>query len=397
MRNTFRTIIMLMVLVLILPMFTPTAADAAAGTSVFVNGNKIVYAQAPIVEKGVTLVSARETIEALGMSFSWDQANKRITGSSEAVTIALQMGSRLATANGVTLILGAPAVERNGRILIPLRFLLDSVGASMENKGNVLSIKLASNKNSKYYTGLPLEITNTAVKNLSGNTLTVNYVQYVVNLDNSKILPLNSTLTLAPGQKAPFEHATAKVGENIVIDYEEYMYFGRAVQSVTIKDKEIASEGFKYADQYYNSLAYLDSLSEMYTDILTDIETKIEKQRKQELAANKNVPLRIDDATVTYGTLNYPEAKIGLTNLSHKRIISFEISFSCLDPFNDPAYRSYTKNNRFVGVMDNVSMLSNNKYYAVWDLFSYSDTAKITNIRIDKVAFSDGTVWKRKK
>lgn len=397
MRNTFRTIIMLMVLVLVFPMFTPTAADAAAGTSVFVNGNKIVYAQAPIVEKGVTLVSARETIEALGLSFSWDQANKRITGSSEAVTIALQMGSRVATANGVTIFLGSPPVERNGRIMIPLRFLLDSVGATMEKKGSVLSIKAVSKKSSKFYTGLPLEITNTAVKNLSGNTLTVNYVQYVADHEARKVLPMDATLTLAPGQKAPFEHATAKVGEDVEIDYMEYGYLGRAVKSVTIKDKEVASEGFKYADQYYNSRAFLESLSEMYRNIVEELEAKLEKQRKQELAANKNVPLRIESSTVNYGTLNYPEAKIVLTNLSHKRIISFELSFSCLDAFNDPAYRFYTKNNRFIGVSNNASMESFSTYYVTWDLFSYSDTAKITNIRIDKVAFSDGTVWKRKK
>ncbi|MBW7474714.1 hypothetical protein K0T92_08145 [Paenibacillus oenotherae] len=392
MGNSIKSILLAVVVALFIPVLAPATADAAKPeTSVFVNGAKIKYTQPPITENGTTLVSARETIEGLGLQFSWDKANKRVIGSNGEMTLALTLGAPVGTVNGVSLFLGTPAVERNGRIMVPLRFLLDGLGASMQKKGDTLSITTAAKEKSKFYTGLPLEITNTSVKNLSDQTITVTYEEYKYLYDDKRIYGTTWTIELAPGQKGAFENASAVTGDVLTEEYKKYDYYGRVVKSVTVNDVEQASAGYEYADKMYVGTAFEDSLMAMYDKQIADFKKKM----KQELVKNKNIPLKIVSSSVSFNSLNYPDANIRVENLTEKKIISFELSFSCYDAYNDPVNRSFTKSNRFYGVSNNADLAFGESATFVWDLFSYSSTTKISNIKIDKVAFSDGTVWKR--
>lgn len=391
-KYAIKTIVMLMVLALFVPAFIPATADAKSEVSVFVNGNKVIYSQAPITENNTTLVSARETMESLGLTFSWDKANKRVIGTNGEMTLALTLGSPVGTVNGVSVFLGSPAVERNGRIMIPLRFLLDGLGATMQKKGSQLSISTVPLEKSSYYTGLQLEITNTAVKNLSDQTINLTYVAFLRSYDGTTTYRKTYKMSLAPGQKSAFEHASASTTDVVNVEDKQYEFFGRAVKSITVDGNEIPSLGYEYADRMYMGSEFDKSLNAFYEKYYADMKKKL----KQELTKNKNIPLKIVGSSVVTNSLNYPDAKIKLTNLTEKRIVSFELSFSCVDAYNDPVNRSFTTSNRFYGMANDISIYAGETYTFTWDLFSFSSTSKISNIKIDKVAFSDGTVWKRK-
>ncbi|MFX3632819.1 MAG: copper amine oxidase N-terminal domain-containing protein [Candidatus Pristimantibacillus sp.] len=381
-----------LLLAIMMILTVPAAAGAAAAkeVTVYVAGKKVKYAQAPITENGTTLVSARETIEALGLTFSWDKGNKRIIGTNGEMTVAIVLGEYTATANGVSVFLGTPAVEKNGRIMVPLRFLLDSVGATMETKANQINVKTASKEKSKYYTGLPLEITNTTVKNLSKESITVNYVEYLYKEDG--VYTVDYSLELAAGKKQAFENSSATLASTVEVDYEEYAFFGRAVKSITVGETETASKSFKKADDIYLNGSF-------ETNLMKIIEKNNEESRKlmkQELIKNKYVPLRIDSSNITYDALGYPEANIKLTNLTEKRIVSFELSFSCYDAYGDKVNGDFSNSNRFYGRGTDISLESGYSSIFSSSLFSFDSTSKLKNIQIDKVAYSDGTSWKRK-
>ncbi|CAH1216853.1 hypothetical protein PAECIP111893_04189 [Paenibacillus plantiphilus] len=391
-KYAIKTIVMLVVLALFVPAFVPAIADAKSDTSVFVNGKKIVYSQAPITENNTTLVSARETMEGLGLSFSWDKANKRVIGTNGEMTLTLTLGSPVGTVNGVSVFLGSPAVERNGRIMIPLRFLLDGLGATMQKKGSQLNIATAPIEKSNHYTGLPLEITNTAVKNLSNESISVTYATFMYLYEDNTIYRKVFTMQLAPGQKSAFEHASASISDRLNVEGKRYEFYGRAVQSITIGEEEIPSLGYDFANRMYMGKEFDKNLRTLYEKFSTDMKKKL----KEELKKNKNIPLKIDSSAVVKNAYNYSDAEITVTNLTEKRIVSFELSFSCYDAYNDPVNRSFTTSNRFYGKANDISVKMAETYTFTWDLFSFSGTSKISNVKIDKVAFSDGTVWKRK-
>ncbi|MFF2484329.1 copper amine oxidase N-terminal domain-containing protein [Paenibacillus sp. NPDC058071] len=388
MKKSFIAIMVVFILAWSMPVMA--AAAKAEETSVYVNGTKVKYAQAPLTEKGTTIVSARETIESLGLTFTWDSSNKRIIGSNGEMTLSIVLGAPTATVNGVSVFLGTPAVERNGRMMVPLRFLLDGLGASMETKGSQIKIKTAPKEKSRYYTGLPLEITNTTVKNLGTDTVKVNYVEYIY-LDD-KMYTVDYSISLGARKKGVFEHSSATPGDDVVVDNEEHIFFGRAVKSIEVDGKEIASKGFQKAEDAYLDRSFENSLRKYFEKQWAEYQ----KSLKQELVKNKNVPFKIRKYSISYDTLGYPDANISLLNLTDKRIVSFELSFSCYDAYGDKVNGLFSNSNRFYGLGNNVSVKSGESFTFTWSLSEFGDTASLKNIQIDKVAFSDGTYWKRK-
>ncbi|KQO01231.1 stalk domain-containing protein [Paenibacillus sp. Leaf72] len=389
MKQKVITVLLAMVMLLAIP--TGLSAAKAESQSVFVNGKKIAYAQAPISENGTTLVSAKETIEALGLAFSWDKGNKRIIASSGEMTISIILNEPVATVNGISIFLGTPAVERNGRTMVPLRLLTDGLGASMETKGNQISIKTVDPSKSKYYTGLPLQITNSAVKNLGTEKIVVNYVEYYYA--GGAVQAYDFTASLNARGKAAFNNATVKPGENFDSNGTNYTFFGRTVYSIVVGEEETVSKSYKLAKQLYGNGG---TIEKQMRALYKQKEEDYKKKLKEELKKNNNVPFKVVDSSITYDSLGYPEANIELWNLTAKTIVSFELSFSTYDAYGDPVKGGYPYTNRFYGKGANVKVLSGYSHIFTWDLYSYSDTTKLKNIQIDRVAYSDGSVWKRK-
>lgn len=87
----------------------------------------------PVYNKaGRTLVPFRFLGEALGATVTWDDTNKiaclKLNGSEVKVTI----GSTKATINNVESVLDVPAEVKEGSTFIPLRFVSEALGASVD-------------------------------------------------------------------------------------------------------------------------------------------------------------------------------------------------------------------------------------------------------------------------
>ncbi len=111
--------------------------------TVKVNGDSVDFDQAPISSNGRVLVPLRAIFEALGAQVKWDNATRTVTATKGATNITVVIDNNSPTVNGVSKKLDVPAQIVNGRTLVPVRFISESLGAVVEwNEGTqTVSIK----------------------------------------------------------------------------------------------------------------------------------------------------------------------------------------------------------------------------------------------------------------
>jgi hypothetical protein len=135
---------LVLVLVVSLPGSVLAGVSSGAGTSgtgasattppditVKVNGQVVTQGVAPVVENGRVLITLRDILDGLGAKVEWlpDTREAIITGGSH--TITLKVGDSTAVVDGKEIAMDAPARIIDGRILVPLRFLSEEIGAKV--------------------------------------------------------------------------------------------------------------------------------------------------------------------------------------------------------------------------------------------------------------------------
>jgi len=118
------------------------------------NQNLVADVPAQIID-GRTLVPLRAIFEALGIEVSWNGENQMITGTKGDTVIKLQVGNQKATVNGAEMEISVPPKIINGRSMVPVRFISESVGAKVDWDGETRSVYVtyeanASKVNSLY-------------------------------------------------------------------------------------------------------------------------------------------------------------------------------------------------------------------------------------------------------
>lgn len=87
---------------------------------------------APQIIGGRTMVPMRLIFEALGAEVTWNDATQTVVGRQGNVTISLTIGNRNATVGGRAVALDQPAQIIAGRTMVPVRFIAESLGATVE-------------------------------------------------------------------------------------------------------------------------------------------------------------------------------------------------------------------------------------------------------------------------
>lgn len=111
-----------------------TGNSYAAPLEVKVNGKKLDFADVqPYIDgqTGRAMVPAREIAERLGTKVQWDRQSKKATFHDQDMTVELTIGEHEASVNGKEAQLEAPAAIKNDRIMVPLGFVGESLGADV--------------------------------------------------------------------------------------------------------------------------------------------------------------------------------------------------------------------------------------------------------------------------
>ncbi|WP_421616974.1 copper amine oxidase N-terminal domain-containing protein [Brevibacillus sp. TJ4] len=101
--------------------------------AVFIDGQLQVYPKNPIEIDGRTLVPLRAIFESLGARVEWDEATQTVTAYKDGNVIQLTIGSKIAYKNGERIVLDVPAQLLNGdTTLVPVRFVSEALGAKVQ-------------------------------------------------------------------------------------------------------------------------------------------------------------------------------------------------------------------------------------------------------------------------
>jgi hypothetical protein len=110
---------------------TGASATTPPDITVKVNGQVVTQGVATVVENGRMLIPLRDILDGLGAKVEWlpDTREAIITGGNH--TIRLKVGDSTAVVDGKEIAMDAPARIIGGRILVPLRFLSEDIGAKV--------------------------------------------------------------------------------------------------------------------------------------------------------------------------------------------------------------------------------------------------------------------------
>jgi len=164
-KDFFRGLFVLTVLAISIS--APLSTSANNAVSVFVNGQKVSFEdQGPIIVDGRTLVPIRDVFEIMGFSVDWDESTSTVllSDSDSILNIAIQIGAPYFSVavfspgapvgHASISMLDVPAQIIEGRTMLPLRAVLESVGYRLEWDEETSTVLITSAADSETMTGV---------------------------------------------------------------------------------------------------------------------------------------------------------------------------------------------------------------------------------------------------
>ncbi len=113
--------------------------------AISVDGKSVVFdGPGPRRKMGRVLVPLRGVFEKMGAHVEWDDDSQTVFADRNDTRVELMIGSNNATVNGRAVLMDVPAQLIDGRTLVPLRFLSESLGARVNFDGPNRSIDIRS-------------------------------------------------------------------------------------------------------------------------------------------------------------------------------------------------------------------------------------------------------------
>src|SRR5579871_1884244 len=125
-----------------LPALAALLCAGAAGAqgdniNVRLNGEPVYFeGTQPHEVNGRVLVPLRGVLEKMGATVDWMQDSQTVVASRGNTEIDLPIGSRTARINGHDVTLDVPAMTLGGRTMVPLRFVSQALGADVTWSAN---------------------------------------------------------------------------------------------------------------------------------------------------------------------------------------------------------------------------------------------------------------------
>jgi hypothetical protein len=135
----------LLTLVVLTFLLTAFAFPAPAGSpSIYVNDALLSPSVPPVVENGTTLVPLRVIFQSLGAEVNWEGSTQTVTAVKDGITIKLTIGNKTAYKNNVPVTLLVPAKIIRESTMVPLRFVSESLGTTVNWNSATRTITITS-------------------------------------------------------------------------------------------------------------------------------------------------------------------------------------------------------------------------------------------------------------
>ena len=137
-------IAVLLVFILLMSVL-PGIILASDNISVTVDGNPIVFTdQQPVIIEGRTLVPIRDVFEYMGFGIEWLPTVRRAVLTRENLLIVIEVDNDVFAINGRHYHLDVPAQLIEGRVMVPLRAVLENVGYNLDWDDNTNTVVITT-------------------------------------------------------------------------------------------------------------------------------------------------------------------------------------------------------------------------------------------------------------
>jgi hypothetical protein len=133
-----------LVLILALLIMGIGASVAQAEPAVILDGQQLSFDVAPVIDNGRTLVPLRAIFESLGANVEWDSVTSTVTATRSNTNIRLQIGNTTAYKNGMVVILDVPGKLIQNRTMVPLRFVGEALGCNITWNASSYAVEITS-------------------------------------------------------------------------------------------------------------------------------------------------------------------------------------------------------------------------------------------------------------
>lgn len=123
---------------------TTTASVSANASSIFINNEPVITSVEPYIKNGYTLAPIRVISENLGCKVSYDNSSQKVTITKSNTTTELWIGKHQAKVNGSTQILDTAPEIKDGSTMVPLRFIAEAFGCTIDYNPDTKDIKITS-------------------------------------------------------------------------------------------------------------------------------------------------------------------------------------------------------------------------------------------------------------
>jgi hypothetical protein len=129
---------------------TAPAPPSPAGIGVALSGRPLVFDVPPVLRSGRMEVPFRPLLESLGAQVNWHPSTRTAAGRSPRLQLELPVGQPFARVNGHSFDLGQKLVIRHGRVIVPLRRFADTIGLSVSYDSELRTALLNTSSSSPH-------------------------------------------------------------------------------------------------------------------------------------------------------------------------------------------------------------------------------------------------------
>jgi len=152
MKNVRRLCYRVLSVVIAFVMSFTVNVPASSEFAVVVNGERLSFDVPPRVVNNRVLVPVRAIFEKLGAEISWNAETKTVSASHGGKSLSLVVGSGTAMVDGEEVALDCPAINVDGRVLVPVRFVSSALGADVDfdEESKTVYVQTSSKENTPY-------------------------------------------------------------------------------------------------------------------------------------------------------------------------------------------------------------------------------------------------------
>lgn len=144
----------------------PSLASGNSDVTIELNGKPVKGDVRPYIDDNSrTMVPVRFISEAIGAAVGWDEKERRVTVSRGSLDVELFIDQKTVLVNGEEKEMDTVAVIREGRTMVPLRFLLETFGLEVEWDGETRTVSLTKL--------ISPEAPKSGLANVSGSTVNI--------------------------------------------------------------------------------------------------------------------------------------------------------------------------------------------------------------------------------